>query len=79
MADHGSDYHRGEMDIQEQSATFDLFMGMTKWGSLSIVSLLTFIVLLFCTEAGFLGAAAATVVVTVIGVVSLREKPDAGH
>ena len=79
MADHGSDYHRGEMDIQEQAATFDLFMGMTKWGSLSLVSLLTFIVLLFCTKAGFLGAAVAAVVVTVIGVLALREKPDAGH
>jgi len=79
MADHGSDYHRGEMDIQEQAATFDLFMGMTKWGSLSLTTLLTFIVLLFCTEAGFLGSAVAAIVVTVIGVLALREKPGAGH
>jgi hypothetical protein len=79
MADHGSDYHRGEMDIQEQSATFDLFMGMTKWGSLGIAALLTFITLLFCTEAGFLGSAAAAVVMIVLGVVLLREKPEAAH
>ncbi|MCK5908923.1 MAG: aa3-type cytochrome c oxidase subunit IV, partial [Caulobacter sp.] len=28
------DYHRGEMDISEQAATYAAFGKMTKWGSL---------------------------------------------
>ncbi|MES2721653.1 MAG: aa3-type cytochrome c oxidase subunit IV, partial [Pseudomonadota bacterium] len=31
-----SEYHRGEMDISEQVATFHLFNGLTKWGSLAL-------------------------------------------
>jgi hypothetical protein len=30
------DYHRGEMDIHEQAATFAALASMTKWGSLGI-------------------------------------------
>jgi len=44
-----SEYHRGEMDIQEQEATFAMFNGLTKWGSLAITSLLVWLVLWFCT------------------------------
>lgn len=73
------DYQRGEMNIQEQAATFEAFGKMTKWGSLAIAVLLTFITLLFCTAAGFVGAAAAAIVVTVLGVVLLREKPASAH
>lgn len=79
MADHGSDYHRGEMNIQEQVATYDLFMGMTKWGSLALAALLSFLVLTFCTTAGALAGIVTALVVTVIGVVLLREKPEAAH
>jgi len=79
MADHGSDYHRGEMDIHEQVATYDLFMGMTKWGSLSLAALLAFLVLTFCTPAGALAGLVTALVVTVIGVLLLREKPGAAH
>lgn len=73
------DYQRGEMDIHEQSATFEAFGKMTKWGSLAVAVLLTFITLLFCTAAGFFGAAGAAVVLTVLGVVFLREKPASAH
>ncbi|MFN3520827.1 MAG: aa3-type cytochrome c oxidase subunit IV [Phenylobacterium sp.] len=79
MADHATDYVRGEMDIQEQNATYDLFMAMTKWGSLSLVALLALLVLWFCTPAGFLSGFVAALVVTVIGVLVLREKPQAAH
>ena len=79
MADHGSDYHRGEMDIHEQTATYDLFMGMTKWGSLSMAALLVLLVLWFCTPAGFLAGFVSAAVLTVLGVVFLREKPEAAH
>lgn len=77
MAQPSSDYHRGEMDIQEQSATYDAFMGMTKWGSLIISAGLLFFTLLFCTDAGFLGSLVSTVVVSVIGFVLLRGRKDA--
>jgi hypothetical protein len=74
-----SEYHRGEMDISEQVATFNLFNGMTKWGSLGLAALLALLVLWFCTPAGFLAGFVTAIVVTVIGVVVLREKPGSGH
>lgn len=77
MGEQASDYHRGEMDIHEQKSTFDLFIGMTKWGSLAIAAGVLFFTMLFCTSAGFIGAAAAALVVTVVGVLVLRAKPDA--
>lgn len=73
------DYHRGEMDIAEQTATFHLVMGMTKWGSLVIAAGVLFFSLLFCTHTGFLGSAAYTLVLLVAGFIFLRAKPeDAG-
>lgn len=75
MAGPASDYHRGEMDIQEQVATYDLIMGFTKWGSLLLAAFLVWAVLLFCTKTGFMGASASAVVLLVLGVVALRKKP----
>jgi hypothetical protein len=74
MADHGADYHRGEMDISQHLSTFNLFTGMTKWGSLYLTALLVLLVLWFCTPAGFLAGLAAAVVLTVLGVLLLRER-----
>lgn len=74
-----SEYHRGEMDISEQVATFHLFNGMTKWGSLALAALLALLVLWFCTPAGFLAGFVTAAVMVVIGVVVLREKPEAAH
>jgi hypothetical protein len=76
MASKGS-YHRGEMDISEQTATFDFFNTLTKWGSLIIGTLVLFLVLWFCTGVGFVGALVTAIVVDVIGVALLREKPQA--
>ena len=74
------DYHRGEMDISEQAATFDLVMGMTKWGSLVLASFLLFVVLWFCTpSAGFMGGAIGGFVLLTLGIVFLREKPAPAH
>lgn len=78
MADPASDYHRGEMDIQEQVSTYNLIMGLTKWGSLALVAFLVWAVLWFCTDAGFLGATVSAIVVTVLGVLALRERKT-GH
>ena len=52
MAGPASDYHRGEMDIHEQASTFQLVMGITKWGSLVMAAFLLFLVLWFCTPRG---------------------------
>lgn len=79
MAGHDSDYQRGAMDIAEQTSTFELVMGLTKWGSLIIAAGLLFVVLLFCTHTGFLGSAISAGVLAVLGVVFLREKPAAAH
>jgi len=78
MADPASDYHRGEMDIQEQVSTYNLIMGLTKWGSLALIAFLVWAVLWFCTDAGFLGATASAIVVTALGVLALRDRKT-GH
>lgn len=70
-------YHRGQMDIREQAATFDFVMKLTKWGSLAVAALVLFLVLMFCTGAGFPGALATAVVLVAVGVFILREKPEA--
>jgi thiamine transporter ThiT len=73
------DYQRGEMDIHEQSSTFEAFGKMTKWGSLAIAVLLLTITLWFCTAAGFIGGVIPGIVLAVVGVVFLREKPATAH
>lgn len=77
MAGASSDYQRGGMDIAEQTSTYHLVMGMTKWGSLVIAAGILFFTLLFCTHTGFLGSAASAVAMVVIGVLVLREKKGA--
>jgi hypothetical protein len=72
MAGQASDYHRGEQDIHEQVATFHLIMNITKWGCLLIASGLLFLVLWFCTTAGFLAGAISGGVVLALGIVLLR-------
>lgn len=79
MAEPAADYHRGEMDIHEQVATYNGFLALSKWGSLALAAALVFLVLLFCTKAGFIGAAFTGIVVLVIGVFALRAKKTAGH
>jgi hypothetical protein len=74
-----SEYHRGEMDISEQVATFHLFNGLTKWGSLGIAAFLAMITLWFCTPAGFLGGFITAAVMVVLGSLLLREKPAEAH
>ena len=79
MAGPASDYHRGEMDIQEQVSTYNLVMGMTKWGSLALAAFLIFVVIWFCTGAGFVSGFITGLVVLVAGILFLRSKPEAAH
>ena len=79
MGEQASDYHRGEMEIQEQVATYNLFMGMTKWGSLAIASALLLFTVWFCTPGGFIPGLISAAVLAAIGFVLLRDKPDAAH
>jgi hypothetical protein len=72
MANQVSDYHRGEMDIHEQAATYQRVMAMTKYGSLVVGTLVLFLTLWFCTGTGFMGAAITAVVMIALGVFFLR-------
>lgn len=74
MAEHGAEYHHGEMDIHEHVQTFDGFVKLTKWGSLYIAALIVLLTLWFCTPAGFLGAAVTAAVLIVLGTLVLSEK-----
>ena len=74
-----SEYHRGEMDIAEQTATYHAVMGMTKWGSLALAVAILMLTLWFCTTAGFFGGLVPGVVLLVAGIALLREKKGGGH
>jgi hypothetical protein len=54
-------------------------MGMTKWGSLALVTAILMLTLWFCTPAGFLGGLVPGVVLAAAGVLLLREKKSGGH
>jgi hypothetical protein len=75
MADphHASDsYVRGSQEISEQEATFDAFMGMTKWGSLAIAVLLFFLTLWFQPGGSLMTAVITAVVLSVAGFFMLK-------
>ncbi|KRB40413.1 aa3-type cytochrome c oxidase subunit IV [Phenylobacterium sp. Root700] len=74
-----SEYHRGDMEIQEQASTYRLFVSLAKWGSLAIAAFLIFITLWFCTATGFLGSAAVGLVLAVGGFIVMREHGEPAH
>ena len=73
---HGhDDYVRGSQEISEQQATFHLFMGMAKWGSLAIAASLAFLTIWFMPGNGsFFGGLFAALVLLVGGGWMLRSK-----
>ena len=79
MANPASDYHRGEMDIHEQVSTFHAFLGLSKWFCLALASVLVFVIMLFCTKAGFIPAAISGLVLLAIGIFALRGGKAASH
>lgn len=74
-ASHDTDYQRGEMDISEQTSTFDVVMAMTKWGSLLIAVGVLFFTMWLYPRGSFMGAAIASFVLLAAGIVLLRKKP----
>ncbi len=74
-----SAYVRGGMQINEQAATFKLFMDLAKWGSLAVACLLLFLTLWFHPGGNLMAALVGTVVLGVVGFVALKPKADAGH
>lgn len=79
MADGAHDYHRGEMDIHEQTRTYEGFLVLSKWGSLAIIVGVLFFALIFAAGVPFLGAAATAVVVLALGILALRSKKTPAH
>ncbi len=79
MAEHGADHSHGQMDIAEQSASFDMFVKFTKWGSLAVAVMVLWATLMFCTSTGFVGAVVAALVLLAVGVGLLREKAAPAH
>ena len=79
MSEAVHDYHPGSQEIGEQVATFDAFGKMIKWGSLAIAALVLMLVIWFCVPMGFWAGLFSAIVLTVVGVFFLREKPDSGH
>ena len=76
MAEHATDTSHGQMDISEQTASFDMFVKFTKWGSLAVAVLVLWATLMFCTSTGFVGAVVAAVILLAAGIYFLREKPQ---
>ena len=69
-------YVHGEMAINEQASTFDLFMAMTKWGSLAVAVLLVFLVMWFHPGGSFIAGLIGAVVLAVVGWFALKSKPQ---
>ena len=76
MAEHATDHTHGQMDIAEQTASFDLFVKFTKWGSLAVAVMVLWASLQFCTSTGPIGSIVAAVLLLAAGVYALREKPQ---
>ena len=69
-------YVHGEMAINEQASTFDLFMAMTKWGSLGVAVLLVFLVMWFHPGGSFIAGLIGAGVLAVVGGFALKSKPQ---
>ncbi len=72
-ADHDADaYVHGTMTVEEQTATYSLFMNLAKWGSLVVAAVLLFLTLWFQPGGSFLAGAIGGGVLAVAGFVFLK-------
>ncbi|CAN5357502.1 hypothetical protein BH10PSE1_BH10PSE1_18940 [soil metagenome] len=79
-ADHDADaYQHGSMTIEEQVSTWKLVQALFSWGSLSIASILLFLVIWFQPGGSFIGGFLAGVVVFVAGFVFLKSGSKKAH
>jgi len=65
-------YQRGTMAVNEQVSTWNLFMGLAKWGSLAIASIILFLVMWFQPGGSFMLALISGVVVFAAGFFFLK-------
>ena len=81
MDDAASTYHHGDQDITEQARTWKMFGVLTKWFSLHLAVGLLVSVLWFCLGMSFFSGLIPGIVLLVLGIVFLRERPavDAHH
>ena len=79
-ADHDAEaYVHGSMTIEEQSATWNLFMLLAKWGSLVVACLLLFLTLAFQPGGSIFAGFIAAVVMGVAGFMFLKSNKTAEH
>ena len=72
-ADHDADaYVHGAMTVEEQTATYSLFMNLAKWGSLVVAAVLLFLTLWFQPGGSFVVGAIGGGVLAVAGFVFLK-------
>ena len=74
----GGEYHRGDMEIAEQRSTYDMFMGLSKWGSLAVAAVVLWGTVAFAVGAGALVAFGVVIVFVALGIFVLREKKKPG-
>ncbi len=70
------DHVQGEMNIDQHKDTFSFFIGLAKWGSLTIAVAVLFLTLMFAVEAGLFGSLAAAVILSVAGFFVLRDTDE---
>lgn len=68
-------YVHGSQAIDEQKATFGMFITLAKWGSLVIAALLTLLTLCFQPGGSFVAGIISAVVLVVVGWFALRSRP----
>jgi hypothetical protein len=71
-ADAHDDYVRGSQEIGEQVQTFHAFIGMAKWGSLILATLVLFLTLWFQPGGSFFGGAISAAMLAVAGFFLLK-------
>lgn len=70
-------YVHGSQAIDEQKATFSLFITLAKWGSLVLAALLTLLTLWFQPGGSAVAGLISAAVLLVAGWFALRSKPAA--
>lgn len=76
-ADHADAYVHGSQEITEQTSTLHLFQGLAKWGSFAVALAIAVLTVWFMPKGGFMAAVGVGVVMGVVGVLFLRERPKA--